>query len=110
MKIIKKKEKIANAPEIHMEWKRTDDKLEIRHLKTDYPVSDKKIKQLDHFTFPTAVYEGSNFSTSSEKYEVSHGNESRIEGFSLLRGFRCRGLWKPVAVHIFLRNILYTFR
>ena len=35
---------------------------------------------------------------SSEKYEVNHGNESRIEGFSLLRGFRCRGLWKPVAV------------
>ena len=44
------------------------------------------------------------------KYEEGHGCESWIEGFSLLPGFRCRVLWDSVAVHIFLRNILYTFR
>lgn len=46
MKIIKKKKRTGHTPEMNMDGKKTDDKLEIRHLKTDYPVSDDRINQL----------------------------------------------------------------
>lgn len=46
MKIRKKREKIVETPKINMEEEKRDEKLEIRHLKTDYPVSDDRIKQL----------------------------------------------------------------
>lgn len=81
MKIIKKKEKIANAPEIHMERKRTDDKLEIRHLKTDYPVSDKKIKQL---TLNTKRLVPCNISDDEDYYIFTYDTED-FQSFDIVR-------------------------
>lgn len=81
MKIIKKKEKIANAPEIRMEWKRTDDKLEIRHLKTDYPVSDKKIKQL---TLNTKRLVPCNISDDEDYYIFTYDTED-FQSFDIVR-------------------------